>query len=175
MPEYFSLLSSRLSSSHLNLARRNNLRSTASQGQDETTFSKRLTRRSLEDISFEGIRNKLQKFNQAAGLSPSLTGHKIQITKMTLDSVTDKSCTRCTSTVENEGIFALGRLWHLIHFNCGSCKNTMVGKRYFIKERKILCLECYDKLTKNSVKVRGITLKRLIYNQKTFLIQFYHH
>lgn len=154
MPEYFSLLSSRLSSSHLNLARRNNFKNGAEVVEQQTPERKKLTRRSLDDISFEGIRGKLQKFNQAAGLTPSLTGNKVQITKMTLDMVSDKNCPRCVQPVETEGIFALGRLWHLRHFNCGVCRYSMVGKRYFIKERKVLCFECFDK-TKQELKVRN--------------------
>jgi len=59
-----------------------------------------------------------------------------------------KICPRCQQVVQDDGIHAIGQMWHPACFTCHGCSKPLKGAVYDY-ESKPLCKKCFSKLPKN--------------------------
>jgi len=70
---------------------------------------------------------------------------------------TDLSCPSCGQKVVGEHILALGRMWHLNHFNCASCTGSLEGEFYEHGGQHVCkkCMAVQLKCTKCGLPITG--------------------
>jgi len=55
-------------------------------------------------------------------------------------------CAVCNGLLDNQVVVALGKKFHVNHFNCAGCKKGLYGEPFYEKNQSPWCGSCYEKL-----------------------------